>query len=137
MEIVLLTPGRIEKRMAQRAKYRLSEDSEWYYFQTRDLDNDRRINEYFKDEFFQEEIPTPQGVELKMYSTPEYYSVVVNNILEYHDKEYTMEHDGIVIFRWEKAIVLDFLEEYYKRDNRVTTTTKFSSEESDEMPGLV
>lgn len=119
MEKIRLPPARIQERLAERAKYRLSQDSEWYYFQTRCLDNDRRINEYFLDDTFKEIIPNPTGIELKMYHNPDYYTVVMNDILEYHDREYTLEHNGIFVFCWEKAIILDLLGEFSKNDPRV------------------
>lgn len=117
---ILLIPGRINERLAQRAKYKLFDDSECYFFQTRCLDNDVRVNEYFQDCEYMKQIPTPDGVQLKLLS-PSGPTILSDGKLPDYNAEYVLEHDGMVVFYWEKAIVLDFLDSY-KSDHRVVVS---------------
>lgn len=139
---VALVPGRIEKRLAERVKYKLSETSEWFYFQTRCLTNEVRMNEYFLNEDFSQQIAIPDGVQVKQL-TPSGSVIIQDYSLPDYNTEYVLEHDGVAVFYWEKAIVLDFLLEQSTTisDNRVTIqmSEKFNNddEEDDSIPSLL
>lgn len=135
-----LIPGKVDGGLAERIKYKLSEEGEWFYLQIRHLQNGQRITNYYENEEFSRERKYPCGAELRKIIDSQSH-VVKGNIIDDFLSEYELIHDNQVISIWEKAIILDnFFKDVKEGDERITriiNTIWQDEEDSDELPSLI
>lgn len=133
----VLIPGKVDGGLAERIKYKMNEEGEWYYFQICHLPSGYRMTNYYETEEFSREMKYPLGAELrKVFGDSKVEDQVMDDFLS----EYQLIHDGVVIGKWEKAIILDhFLNDSKPKDERVTriVNTNWQEEDSDEVPSLI